>query len=53
MKKKRESVKEKIFYTQIDSLEAEEKKIIRATLNDILPDAFALVKETARRFSEK
>ena len=36
---------------QIDNLQLEEKKVIEYTLNDILPEAFAVIKETARRFS--
>jgi preprotein translocase subunit SecA len=38
------------LYLQIDSLEEEAYKSVQETLNDILPEAFAIVKETARRF---
>ena len=41
--------KEKL-YQQIDSKEAEAQEIVEAILNEILPEAFAVVKETARRF---
>ena len=44
------TLKEKIL-KKIDNLQLEEKKVIEKTLNDILPEAFAVVKETARRFS--
>jgi len=37
-------------YTQIDALKLEAYKISEATLNEILPEAFAVVKETAKRF---
>ena len=43
-------LKEEIL-DKIDKLSIEEKKIIENTLNEILPEAFAVVKETARRFS--
>ena len=39
-------------YNEIDRLEKEVLDIYDKTLNDILPDAFAIVKSTARRFSE-
>ncbi len=37
-------------YAEIDKLNEEVYKISEATLNDILPEAFAVVKETAKRF---
>ncbi|WP_010523236.1 preprotein translocase subunit SecA [Aquimarina agarivorans] len=40
------------IYTEIDSLETKALEITDKTLNEILPDAFAVVKETARRFTE-
>lgn len=43
--------KERI-YVQIDQLDKEAYEISQQVLNDILPEAFALVKETARRFKE-
>jgi len=43
--------KEKI-YVQIDHLENENYQITQQVLNEILPEAFAVVKETARRFKE-
>ncbi len=39
------------IYTEIDSLEIKALEITDKTLNEILPDAFAVVKETARRFT--
>ena len=41
--------KEKMF-SEVEALESELKEVKRNTLNEILPEAFALVKETARRF---
>jgi len=38
------------LYTQIDNCEEESYKITEDTLNKILPKAFAVVKETAKRF---
>ncbi|MBY0427021.1 MAG: preprotein translocase subunit SecA [Cytophagales bacterium] len=43
--------KEQLF-AQIDELEKEQNKIIEAVLLEILPEAFAIVKETARRWKE-
>ncbi|HPG33062.1 MAG TPA: preprotein translocase subunit SecA, partial [Lentimicrobium sp.] len=43
--------KEKI-YLRIDSLENENYQITQDVLNELLPEAFAVVKETARRFAE-
>lgn len=40
------------IYTAIDALEKEAYEISEKTLNEILPDAFAVIKETARRFKE-
>lgn len=40
------------LYAEIDKLEEEVYKISQDTLNTILPEAFAVVKETARRFVE-
>jgi preprotein translocase subunit SecA len=40
------------LYTEIDALEKEAYEISEKVLNDILPEAFAVVKETARRFKE-
>ena len=39
-------------YQQIDDLTKESEKIIAVALSEILPEAFAVVKETARRFVE-
>ena len=39
------------IYTEIDQLEEEAYKISENTLNTILPEAFAVVKETAKRFA--
>ena len=38
------------IYNQIDALEAEALVVTEACLDEILPEAFAVVKETARRF---
>lgn len=38
------------IYSEIDKLKEEVYKISENTLNDILPEAFAVVKETAKRF---
>ena len=43
--------KEDIF-NQIDKLSADRNKELEVVLLDILPEAFAVVKETARRFTE-
>ncbi len=40
------------LYKEIDHLEKEVIKTIEETLNEILPTAFSIVKETARRFKE-
>ncbi len=40
------------LYTQVDKLEKKENELIEEALLQILPEAFAVVKETARRFSE-
>lgn len=39
------------LYEQIESLEKEELELIEQTLEGIMPEAFAVVRETARRFS--
>ncbi|MEN8799436.1 MAG: preprotein translocase subunit SecA [Flavobacteriaceae bacterium] len=38
------------LYGEIDKLEEEAYKITEKTLNDLLPEAFAVIKETAQRF---
>lgn len=43
--------KEKL-YDQIDKINADIKEVVEKTLNDILPEAFAVFKETSRRFTE-
>jgi len=40
------------IYGEIDKLKEERYKISENTLNDILPEAFATVKETAKRFKD-
>jgi preprotein translocase subunit SecA len=46
-------VSEKVeLYTQVDKLEKDRNKELEVILMDILPEAFAVVKETARRFKE-
>lgn len=39
------------IYQQVDKLKKDRDKKIEEALNDILPEAFAVVKETARRFT--
>ncbi|WP_291865827.1 preprotein translocase subunit SecA [Maribacter sp.] len=39
------------IYAEIDKLKEEAYQISEKTLNDILPEAFAVVKETAKRFA--
>ena len=41
-----------VLFNQIDKLEKEVLDRYEVALNEILPDAFAIVKETARRFAE-
>ncbi len=40
------------IYTQIDKLEDEAYEASEKVLKDIMPEAFALIKETAKRFTE-
>ena len=40
------------IYNQVDKLEKEVENKIENTLNEILPEAFSIVKETARRFND-
>ncbi|NND88977.1 MAG: preprotein translocase subunit SecA, partial [Flavobacteriaceae bacterium] len=42
--------KKEDIYNQIDRLKDERYEVEKATLNEILPEAFAVVKETAKRF---
>ncbi len=44
--------KKENILNQIDKLKKSQIKIIEDKLNEILPQAFAVIKETARRFSE-
>lgn len=44
--------KKEDLYAEIDALEKEAYEISENILNDILPEAFAVIKETARRFKE-
>jgi preprotein translocase subunit SecA len=39
-------------YDRIDKLEKEKDQLLEEVLKELLPEAFALVKETSRRFSE-
>ncbi len=41
-----------VIFNQIDKLEKEVLERYEATLNEVLPEAFSIVKETARRFTE-
>jgi preprotein translocase subunit SecA len=46
-------VSEKVeLYTQLDKLEKDRNKELEDILMNILPEAFAVVKETSRRFTE-
>ncbi|MEY8019866.1 preprotein translocase subunit SecA [Muriicola sp. SD30] len=40
------------LYAEVDKLEEEAYKLTQETLDNILPEAFAVVKETARRFKD-
>ena len=40
------------IYVEIDTIEKEAYELSEKVLNDILPEAFAVLKETARRFKE-
>ena len=40
------------IYQEVDKLKKERDKKIEEVLQDILPEAFAVIKETARRFTE-
>jgi preprotein translocase subunit SecA len=44
--------KKETLFDQIDMIEKSLDEKIEKALNDVLPDAFAIVKETARRFSD-
>ncbi|MBW2937745.1 preprotein translocase subunit SecA [Aureisphaera sp. CAU 1614] len=44
-------VKEEI-YNRVDALKNDRYEVEKKTLNDILPEAFAVVKETAKRFKD-
>ncbi len=44
--------KKEDYYNEIDKLKDERYEIEKATLNKILPEAFAVMKETAKRFKE-
>ena len=48
-----EAINEKdIIYQEVDKLKKDKDKQIEAILQELLPEAFAVVKETARRFKE-
>ncbi|MEL6811800.1 MAG: preprotein translocase subunit SecA, partial [Bacteroidota bacterium] len=44
--------KKEDIYNEIDRLKDDRYEVERKTLDDILPEAFAVIKETARRFKE-
>jgi len=46
------SEEKELFYQRIDALEKEVVEKIEVVLNQILPTAFAVMKETAKRFTE-
>jgi preprotein translocase subunit SecA len=41
-----------VYYKEVDELEKERDKELEVVLQEILPEAFAVVKETSRRFKE-
>ena len=41
-----------VYYKEIDELKTEKDKQLEVVLKEILPEAFAVVKETSRRFKE-
>lgn len=45
------ALESEVYYAKIDELEKTITKKIEEVLNEILPEAFAIVKETAKRFS--
>ncbi|WMX15063.1 preprotein translocase subunit SecA [Aureispira sp. CCB-E] len=45
-------LKKQNLFAEIDTLKKERDEEIEVVLNEILPEAFAVVKETARRFAE-
>ncbi|MBS1746917.1 MAG: preprotein translocase subunit SecA [Bacteroidetes bacterium] len=47
-----EMQKRDVLYKEADELKKDRDKKIEEALNEILPEAFAVVKETARRFTE-
>lgn len=49
LKKESEPARREELYTELERHEKEEYEIIQQTLNEILPEAFAVVKETCRR----
>jgi len=40
------------LYTEVDTLEKEQNQTLEKILEELLPEAFAIMKETARRFKE-
>src|SRR5690554_1984941 len=44
--------KKEEFYNQIDKLKDQQYEVEKETLNKILPEAFAVMKETAKRFKD-
>ena len=44
--------RQEAIYTEVDALKDEAYKVSEATLMEIMPEAFAVVKETAKRFAE-
>ncbi len=45
-------VQKEIIFNEVDALKKERNKYLEIVLKEILPEAFAVVKETARRFKE-
>ena len=46
------SAEKEVIYTRVDKLEKEILEDIRKELDEVLPEAFAVIRETARRFKE-
>ena len=45
-------IKKEEIYNEVDNIRKERNKYLENTLKEILPEAFAVVKETARRFKD-
>jgi len=43
---------QRVYYQEIDELKTEKDKQLEVMLKELLPEAFAVIKETSRRFKE-